>query len=98
MYQDWKVKRMKEVAEYYKEKMVGRRYRHFKGSLYIISEIAINSEDLGIIVIYKDWENPSLTWARPFGEFTSEVDHVKYPNIKQELRFELVSEDEEERK
>ena len=34
MYQDWKVKRMKEVAEYYKEKMVGRRYRHFKGSLY----------------------------------------------------------------
>ena len=98
MYQDWKVKRMKEGAEYYKEKMVGMRYRHFKGSLYIVSEIAINSEDLGIIVIYKDWENPSLTWARPFGEFTSEVDHVKYPNIKQELRFELVSEDEEERK
>lgn len=71
---DQRIKHIQEEAEYYREELVGRRYRHLKGDIYIVSEIAIDWENLGLIVIYKDWENPSLAWTRPLKEFISSVE------------------------
>lgn len=49
------------------------------------------------MVIYKSFDDPLLTWARPFKMFVSPVDKEKYPDVKQEMRFEeLVSDDESE--
>lgn len=31
-----------EVAQRYKEQMVGKRYRHFKGGIYIVTDIAVH--------------------------------------------------------
>lgn len=36
---------------------------------------------------------PYKTCARPYDMFISEVDHVKYPDIKQKYRFEVIETD-----
>lgn len=83
--------RSQEVAQEYKEKMVGKRYIHFKGGIYIVTDIAVHSESASLMVIYKSFDKPSLTWARPLSMFLSEVDRNKYPNVKQEYRFEQLT-------
>lgn len=79
-----------ELAESYRAKMCGRTYRHFKGALYQVDLIAIHSETSELRVIYHSVSNPSLYWDRELNMFLSPVDKVKYPDIKQELRFEPV--------
>lgn len=76
------------TAEVYKERMVGKRYRHFKGGIYVVSDIAVHSETAELIVIYKSFDKPSLVWARPLNMFLSKVDRNKYPEVEQKIRFE----------
>lgn len=83
--------RVQKTAQFYKEKMVGKRYRHFKGGIYIVTDIAVNSETEKLMVVYKSFNEPTLTWARPLDMFVSEVDKEKYPDVKQEMRFEEMS-------
>ena len=86
--------RNQEMAKKYKESMVGKRYRHFKGGIYIVTDIAVHSESAELMVIYKSFNNPLLVWARPFKMFVSPVDKQKYPDVKQEMRFEEVGNDD----
>ena len=68
----------------------GRVYLHFKGNLYKVINIAQYTETGELLVIYKRYEDKFPTvYAMPYGIFTSPVDHNRYPNIKQEYRFEL---------
>lgn len=76
------------LASVYKDEMVGKSYRHFKGGIYIVVDIAVHSESEDCMVIYKSADNPSLVWARPINMFLSEVDKEKYPEVEQRLRFE----------
>lgn len=71
-----------------RDEMVGNIYPHFKGGRYIVSDIAINSETEEPMVIYRNFDDPKLVWCRPLSMFQSEVDHEKYPDVKQKLRFE----------
>ena len=68
----------------------GQRYRHFKGTIYEIIDVAEHTETLEELVIYTDHKK---VWARPIEMFLSKVDHKKYPEVKQEYRFELIKND-----
>lgn len=40
------------------------------------------------MVVYQNTAKEDLFWVRPLNLFLSEVDHDKYPNVKQKYRFE----------
>lgn len=64
-------------------------YKHFKGDSYIIVDIALDSETKEKVVVYRRLYGDGSLWIRPLDMFLSEVDHEKYPNVKQKYRFEL---------
>lgn len=64
-------------------------YRHFKGDYYLVVDIANHSETKEKYVVYRRLYGDMDLWIRPLDMFLSEVDHEKYPNVKQKYRFQL---------
>lgn len=77
-------------VKHLKNEMVGFRYKHFKGNVYLVTDIAVHSETEEPMVVYKSFNNPDLVWCRPLNMFLSEVDRKKYPEVKQVMRFERI--------
>ena len=59
-------------------------YKHFKGNKYIVEDIAINSETLEKMVIYRALYGDNTLYVRPYEMFVEKVN-----KNGQEYRFEL---------
>lgn len=81
---------MEENKEYY-EQFKGKIFRHFKGDLYLLLDIAEHTETGEYLAIYKALYGDYKVYARPISMFFSEVDKDKYPKATQEFRFEPVN-------
>lgn len=66
----------------------GEQWRHFKGKVVTVIQVAKHSEDpTRKFVVY---DCPNGTYVRPLDMFMSEVDTFKYPNVTQKYRFEYI--------
>lgn len=95
--------------ESHEKKFIGKPgwkvVKHFKRELddpasydhlYIYQDIATHSETKEKYVVYSSLDNHEKIWIRPYDMFMSEVDHEKYPDIKQKYRFEIMTQKEKE--
>ena len=71
------------------ELKIGRVYRHFKGDYYVVEAVAHDSETGEAVVIYRKLYGDGGLWVRPMAMFLEPVDKEKYPDTKQDYRFEL---------
>ena len=79
-----------------REIKIGGTYHHFKGFIAKMITVAKHTETGETLVVYEcngkaiNSNHDDDIYARPIEMFLSEVDHEKYPDVKQKYRFELI--------
>ena len=84
--------RVGDVVRHFKREWVSEETSEY---LYRVIAFATHTESDEKLVIYQALYAPFKTCARPYGMFMSEVDHEKYPEVRQKYRFERVELNEE---
>ena len=83
-----KVMQRGDIIRHFKWETLTDEEKRQNKYLYCIKDIAEHTETGEKLVIYQALYAPFKTYARPFVMFCSAVDRNKYPNIKQQFRFE----------
>ena len=76
--------------QHFKREVISEEERAANKYLYEIIGVATHSETSEAMMVYKPLYDDSGMYVRPLDMFLSEVDHEKYPGIKQKYRFEKV--------
>ena len=77
-----------DIVKHFKWEAASEQEKLENRYLYCILNIAQHTETGEKLVIYQAMYQPFQVYARPLIMFQSEVDHKKYPEIKQKYRFE----------
>ena len=81
--------RVGDIVQHFKREWVSGETSEY---LYKVLAFAQHTETGEKLVSYQGLYSPFKICARPYGMFMSEVDHEKYPDIKQQYRFEKIKE------
>lgn len=76
-----------DIIQHFKRETVDQNSMQY---LYEFIGIAIHSETRDRVVVYRALYGDKGLFVRPYEMFMEEVDHVKYPEIRQKYRFEKI--------
>lgn len=79
-----------DIVRHFKRETLGEEELRANKYLYEIVGVAIHSETREEMMVYRALYDDGGMYVRPLQMFMEEVDHVKYPEIKQKYRFEKV--------
>ncbi len=79
-----------DIVQHFKRELLTEEERAGDMYLYEIIGVAIHSETREPMMVYRPLYDDGGMYVRPLEMFLSEVDHGKYPNVKQKYRFEEV--------
>ena len=82
-----------DIVQHFKRETLDEEALEQNKYLYKIIGIATHSETGEPMMVYQPLYEEKGMYVRPLEMFLSEVDHEKYPDIKQKFRFEKVSDD-----
>ena len=80
------------IVQHFKRETLGEEELRSNKFLYEIIGEATDSETREKVMVYRALYDGNEMFVRPYDMFMSEVDHEKYPYIKQKYRFEQVDE------
>lgn len=76
-----------DIIQHFKRETVDQNSMRY---LYEFIGIATHSETRDRVVVYRALYGDKGLFVRPYEMFMEEVDHVKYPEIRQKYRFEKI--------
>ena len=79
-----------DIVQHFKRELLTEEERAGNMHLYEIVGVAIHSETREPMMVYRPLYDDGGMYVRPLEMFLSEVDHEKYPEVKQKYRFEEV--------
>ena len=77
-----------DIVRHFKRESLSESDRLSNKYLYQIVGIATHSETREKLMVYQSLYGDFGLYVRPLSMFLSEVDHQKYPEVKQKYRFE----------
>ena len=78
-----------DIVQHFKRELLSQDNRAGNMYLYEIVGVALHSETREPMMVYRPLYDDGGLYVRPLEMFLSEVDHEKYPEVKQKYRFEL---------
>ena len=83
------------IVRHFKRETLSPEKKKENGYLYkIISVDGKNTETKGTYMVYQALYSPFTVFLRPINMALSEVNHNKYPDIKQKFRLEEITHEE----
>ena len=76
-----------DIIQHFKREIVDQNGMQY---LYEFIGVATHSETRDRVVVYRALYGDKGLFVRPYEMFMEEVDHEKYPEIRQKYRFEKI--------
>lgn len=84
-----------DVVQHFKRELLSDEEKSANKYVYEIVGEAFHSETMEKMMVYRPLYGDGDMFVRPLEMFLGEVDHAKYPEVKQKYRFEKIGTEKE---